>query len=158
MEDFFDRLMQRWRHKNSLSRREILANIRYNRWQREKEILAIDQEIKNERYEIKNSLKRDMPTFAKLFLIFLFVNFSLIELFTAWVTVRSFSLAYATGIMPDFTPLVTLIGAVIGQTLTYGFYSSKSKAENTEGGIVFESAMYGLRNENKEDNSDDAVG
>ena len=157
MEEFFERLAKRWRYNNSLSRREIVANIKYKRWQREKEILSLEQEIKDERYQIKHKFKKEIPTFAKLFLIFLFINFTAIELFTGWVTIKSFSLAYATGMMPDFTPLVTLIGAVIGQTLTYGFYSSKSKAENTEGGIIYESAMYGLRN-GIEDNSDNVVG
>ena len=147
MENWFERLISWWRQKDSLRKREIASNIKYKRWQREKEILLTEEEIKNEKYKIKNArIKEGLPTFAKLFLIFLFINFTAIELFTAYVTIKSFTLAYAVGMMPDFTPLVTLIGAVMGQTLTYGFYSSKSKAENVEGGIVYESAMFNLRN------------
>lgn len=85
-------------------------------------------------------LKRK-PSFSKILLVFLFINFIILEIFTGWVTVTSFPLAYAIGISPDFTPLITLLGAVIGQTITYGIYSAKAKAENTAGGIVFEAGM-----------------
>jgi hypothetical protein len=51
--------------------------------------------------------------------------------------------------MPDFTPLITLLGSVIGETLSFGIYCAKSKAENTKGGIVYETA---LREYDKKDN------
>ena len=114
MRDFLEYIMKRWRYKKSLTQKEIAAKIKYKRWQREKEVLSLEQKIKDERYQIKHPNKGSMPTFGKLFLIFLFINFSLIELFTGWVTIKSFTLAYATGMMPDLTPLVTLIGTVIG--------------------------------------------
>lgn len=157
-EDFFERLIDKWRSRNSLKRREALARIRYRRWQQEKAIMSIDEEIKREKKEIKARLKHEFPSWAKILLIFLFINFTVIEIFTGWVTVSSFALAYAIGTMPDFTPLVTLIGAVIGQTLSYGFYSFKSKAENTEGGIVYEAAMFNLRNGIDDNNKDEPVG
>ena len=145
-------------HGKTLRQKEAIAKVKYRRWQQEKEIYALTEEIKQEKKEIKNKMRKDLPSWGKLLLVFLFINFTLIEIFTAWVTISSFSLAYAIGIMPDFTPLVTLIGAVIGQTLSYGFYSFKSKAENTEGGIVYEAAMYGIRNGGEPEDYSDAVG
>ena len=60
--------------------------------------------------------------------------------------------------MPDFPPLITLIGAVIGQTLSYGIYSSKSKAENTKGGIIYETAMANYFQPNEEIDNEGGVG
>lgn len=154
-EDFLENLVNKMRSRNSLKRRAALTRIKYRRWQEEKAILSMEEEIKKEKKEIKDTLKKEFPSWAKILLIFLFINFTVIEIFTGWVTVSSFALAYAIGTMPDFTPLVTLIGAVIGQTLSYGFYSFKSKAENTEGGIVYEAAMFNLRNGIMDDNNGD---
>jgi len=89
--------------------------------------------------------KKKAP-FSKILLIILFINFFLLEIFTGWVTIYSFSLAFSIEEMPDFTPLITLIGAVIGETLSYGIYIAKSKAENTQGGIVYEAAMQEFNN------------
>ena len=43
--------------------------------------------------------------------------------------------------MPDFTPLVTLIGAVVSEVIGFGVYSLKSTKENTVGGIVYDSVI-----------------
>ena len=42
---------------------------------------------------------------------------------------------------PDFSPLVALIGAVIGEVIGFAVYSLKSAKENTKNGIVYEQAM-----------------
>ena len=89
-------------------------------------------------------------SYSKFLSTLLFINFFLLEIFTGWVTIKTFSLAYAIETMPDFTPLITLLGAVIGETLSYGIYCAKSKAENTTGGIVYEAAMRGLNDEEEE--------
>ncbi len=94
--------------------------------------------------------KEKKISYSKLLLTLLFINFFLLEIFTGWVTIKSFSLAYAIETMPDFTPLITLLGAVIGETLSYGIYCSKSKAENTKDGIVYETAMRNLENDEEE--------
>lgn len=99
---------------------------------------------------MKQKKEKKKISYSKLLLTLLFVNFFLLEIFTGWVTIKSFSLAYAIETMPDFTPLITLLGAVIGETLSYGIYCSKSKAENTTGGIVFETAMRNLEDEEEE--------
>ena len=144
-----------------LSERERDSDIKYRLWQREKVILEKDQEIAEDKYYLKQKFwNRKMP-FGKVFLILLFTNFTILEIFTAWITISSIQLGYAINTMPDFMPFITLLGAVIGQTITYGIYSAKSKAENTAGGIVFETAMKELeQNQSPQfnDNQDIGVG
>ena len=80
-----------------------------------------------------------------MLLAFLFVNFTLLEGFIVWVTIKSFELAMINGIEPSYSPLLALIPAVLGETISYGIYCAKSKAENTKNGIVYETAMRELR-------------
>lgn len=122
-------------------------------WEQLKQAIKIENQIAEEKDALNNRKEeQEKVSWSKKFLIFLFVNFSIIEIFTGFVTFSSFVLAYKTGISPDLTPLITLIGAVIGETLSYGIYAAKSKAENTEGGIVFEQHMEQLRQQYEEDN------
>jgi hypothetical protein len=126
-------------------------------WNQLKPALKTENKIQLEKEELtieKN--KNKFPTWGKILLIFLFLNFTILEIFTAWVTKETMSLAFATGMMPDFTPLITLLGSVAGQTLSYGIYSAKSKAENTQGGIIYDLAM--LEHGRVDDNNGDAVG
>ena len=125
-------------------------------WSQLKPALEINNNISNEKYELTEARKKNrFPTWGKILLVFLFINFTILEIFTAWVTKETMSLAFATGMMPDFTPLITLLGSIAGQTLSYGIYCVKSKAENTQGGIVYDLAMleHNIINEN-----DNAVG
>lgn len=78
---------------------------------------------------------------SKVLMSLLFANCTVVELFTMWVTVQSFNLAYATSLAPDFTPLNTLVGTVVAEVIGFAVYCLKSMRENTKGGIVFESAM-----------------
>lgn len=86
---------------------------------------------------------------SHLVLVFLLVNFTIIEIFTGWVTVAAIQVAMVNGVM-DFTPLVAFIGAFIGEVATYFTYNKKATAENTEGGIIYDLAM--------KNNNSDAVG
>lgn len=144
--------------------RKYKENINFQEklWLQLKPVLNRQNKIEQEKKEIINERHRiKLPTWSKLLLVFLFINFTILEIFVGWITVQSFNLAYTTGVLPDFTPLVTLIGAVIGQTLTYWTYCNKSKAENTEGGIVFQSMMNNFQlatKEENENNNDNAVG
>lgn len=131
--------------------KKYLSDLKFKNWQIEKPILEQNQLIKQEKDLIKCRDQKRKTAFGKLLMIFLFINFTVLELFTGWVTIKSFSLAYTIEQMPDFSPLITLLGAVIGETLSYGIYCHKAKAENTEGGIVFESAMHELRNNEEEE-------
>lgn len=112
-------------------------------WDIRRPLIETQNQIEEEQKELQiTHRKNKFPAWSKVLLIILFTNFTVLEIFIGWVTVKSFSLALSIGMMPDFTPLITLIGAVIGQTLSYGIYSSKSKAENTEGGITYEMARW----------------
>ena len=55
--------------------------------------------------------------------------------------IKGISVALATGMALDMTPLVTLIGTGVAEVIGYGIYALKSTKENTVGGIVYESAM-----------------
>ena len=45
-------------------------------------------------------------------------------------------LAPQTG-MVDFSPIVTLISAVVGEIIGFAIYAAKAAKENTIGGIVY---------------------
>ena len=108
-------------------------------WQIEKENLERQNKIQDE-YNQLTTTNESHLSMSKKALIFLLISCSCIEIFTIWVTIRSISLAFAMGIMPDFTPLVTLIGTVVGEVVALAAYYAKSAKENTSGGITYESA------------------
>ena len=117
-------------------------------WDARKPLIEIQNQIDEEKKELTiQHIKTKLPSCSKIFAVFLFVNFTILEIFTGWITIKSFSLASTMGISPDFTPFITLVGAVIGQTFSYWIYSSKSKAENTQGGIVYEATMAGIQSD-----------
>lgn len=109
------------------------------KWEIEKNNLQRRNKIHKE-YEELTKIATNKLTVSKKALIFLFISCTIIEIFTMWVTIQSISLAFAMGIMPDFTPLVTLIGTVVGEVIALGAYYAKSAKENTSGGITYESA------------------
>ena len=109
-------------------------------WDQERPLLATQKKIKEEKEEL-NKKELKLPSWSKLFLAFLLINFTILEVFIGWVTIRSFDLAFQTISSPDFTPLITLISAVVGETISYGIYCAKSKAENTSGGVVHDIAV-----------------
>ena len=126
-------------------------------WKQLKPIIEKNNNINKEKEELKlDKTEKQKVTWSKALLLFLFINFTILELFTGWVTIQSFSLAYAIGMMPDFTPLITLLGSIVGQTISYGVYCSKAKAENTSNGLIYEAAMYQMRQD--ENNNEEAVG
>ena len=65
--------------------------------------------------------------------------------------------AFSTGLI-DFTPLVALIGAVVGEVLGYAIYSLKAAKENTLNGITYMTAQYELEQKKKQENIDNAAG
>ena len=124
-------------------------------WSRLKPALLRENKLEQEKKEIrdfKNKIK--LPSWSKMLLVFLFINFTMLELFIGYVTIQSFALAFALSMTPDFTPLITLIGLVAGETISYGAYCAKSKAENIEGGITYDTTMYELKYGPKEENED----
>lgn len=123
-----------------MTKEEREITIKEHRWQREKEILERKYKLKQEKKEFKKQLLPKIST-SKLLIFFLFINCTIIELFTGFVTLRSLDLATLTMMNPDFTPLVALIGAVVSEVVGYAVYALKSAKENTAGGITYEAAM-----------------
>lgn len=123
-----------------MTKEEREITIKEHRWQREKEVLERKYKLKQEKKEFK---KRFLPKIStsKLLIFFLFLNCTIVELFTGFVTLKSLDLTTLTMANPDFTPLVTLIGAVVSEVIGYAVYAVKSAKENTAGGITYETAM-----------------
>ena len=123
-------------------------------WNKEKEILEREYRIKAERKSLKEKFKekKDKIANSKLLVWFLFINCTIIELFTIWVISRELNLAAEGILAPDLSPLMALITTVVAEVIGFGIYALKSTKENTEGGIVFETAMREFEKTN-EDNS-----
>ncbi len=120
------------RYREALAQKEA--------WEQEKKAIKIQQQIHKERRKLLNPFAK--ISFSKWLIFFLFLNCTGLEIFTAWVTVQTIQLAFATGAIIDFSPLVTLIGLVVGEVIGYGIYSLKSVKENTKGGIVYDSNIH----------------
>lgn len=123
-----------------MTKEEREITIKEHRWQREKEVLERKYKLKQEKREFKKKFLPKIST-SKLLIFFLFLNCTIIELFTGFVTLKSLDLTTLTMANPDFTPLVTLIGAVVSEVVGYAVYALKSAKENTAGGITYETAM-----------------
>ena len=123
-----------------MTKEEREITIKEHRWQREKEVLERKYKLKQDKKEFKKQFLPKIST-SKLLILFLFINCTIIELFTGFVTLKSLDLTTLTIMNPDFTPLVALIGAVVSEVVGYAVYALKSAKENTAGGITYETAM-----------------
>jgi hypothetical protein len=123
-----------------MTKQERELAIEEHRWQRKKELLERKYKLRQEKKEFKKQFLPKIST-SKLLILFLFINCTIIELFTGFVTLKSLDLTALTMTTPDFTPLVALIGAVVSEVVGYAVYAIKSAKENTAGGIVYETAM-----------------
>lgn len=112
-------------------------------WNAEKVILERKQKLREEKREMRKPKK--MST-TKLLVGFLFVNCTLVELFTGWATAQSLKISYITGNPMDFSPLVTLIGAVVTEVMGFAVYAVKATKENTANGITYMMAQQSLNN------------
>ena len=128
-------------------RNEQTLTLEEKKWEAEKQYLEREYKLKMDKKAMRRKMMGKIPT-SKLLILFLFINCTLIELFTGWTTIHSFKLAHELMIAPDFTPLVTLIGAVISEVIGYAVYSLKAMKENTSGGIVYDSALNNNDNNN----------
>ena len=126
--------------KEKYEKRQKEINEKAENWEIERENIKKCNNIRDEYNQLTKS-KTDKLSMSKKALIFLFINCTLVEIFTGWVTVKSFALAFAMGIMPDFSPLLAIIGAVVGEVVGLMTYYAKSTKENTVGGIVYENSL-----------------
>ena len=142
-----------------MTERERDLIIAERRWQKEKPLREREYKLKEDQRQFKETHRPKIST-SKLLIVFLFINCTIIEIFTGYVTLKSLDIATMTFMMPDFTPLVTLIGAVVSEVIGFAIYAIKSAKENTSGGIVYETAMMNLcgNRDPSEVNNSDAVG
>jgi len=130
-----------------LKEKEIQVIKLERKWKKEKELIERENKIKQEKKDIKSW------STTKLFMSFLFINCTCIELFTAVVLCWTIYLSKTTGIAADFSPLNTLIGAVVSEAIGFAVYSIKSAKENSKNGITYMKAEYELKNSAIEDDS-----
>ena len=122
-------------------------------WNKEKDLLEREYKMKAERKSLKNKFKekKDKIANSKLLIWFLFINCTIIEIFTLVVICEELALAAKGILIPDLSPLITLITTVVAEVIGFGVYALKSAKENTEGGIIYETTMFNLQNENGEE-------
>ena len=134
-----------------LNRKKIMAEAQ--QWNQQKKLIEIKHKIKQE----KKQFKPKIFTTTKLLVLFLFINCTIIEVFTGWATVQSLNNSLITGQPTDFAPLIALIGAIVGEVMGFAIYAIKSLKENSVGGIVYEQSLKDTIFKNQK-NTDEAVG
>lgn len=91
---------------------------------------------------------RKRITTSKLAMWFILINCVAIELY-------SMAAMWHFG---DLSALYALLGAVVGQSLTYISYNNKSCRENSRGGITYETAMSEPIDTDNSESNDDVCG
>lgn len=124
--------------RETLSQKQIEKEER--KWANEKPLLERQRKIQEEKREYYKP-KFLKPSTSKMLIGFLFINCTAIEIFTGWATIQMLSVAMATGLSIDFSPLVALVGAVVSEVFGYAIYSLKATKENSIGGITYDLAM-----------------
>ena len=132
-----------------LREKERLVSKQEKIWSKEKNLLAREYNIKAEKKSLKEKFfgKKDKIANSKLLIWFLFINCTIIELFTIWVICRELGLAAEGILSPDLSPLMALISTVVAEVIGFGIYALKSTKENTTGGIIYETTMHNLQNQ-----------
>lgn len=91
----------------------------------------MEEELKRKREEYWP--KRKLPSTSKVALAYIFLSCTAVQLY---------SMA-AMWHFADLSALYSLIGATVGEAISYCAYAAKATKENTEGGIVHDMAMRG---------------
>lgn len=131
---------------SDLKQRELRITEKEKRWEEQKKILQRENNLRHQKMQFFFGKARKKLSTSKLLILLLFINCTIIEIFVGWVTIRSLELASWSMITPDFTPLVTLVGAVVTQVVGYAVYAIKAAKENSKGGITYMAAQYDLQN------------
>lgn len=113
------------------------------------ELENLREEYKQQEEDAKQKKRKKIP-YSKIVMGLLFV-------LAIQIVVFSEIMMYRTG---NLSALYALIGISASLTAGYFGYLSHSKAENTKGGIVYDSAMaeMGIQEESEYSGEDDAVG
>lgn len=121
----------------SLSKKTKKLEHQEEQWSKEKQILEREYSLKEDKRSFEQKYKRKKMSTSKKLITFLFVNCTVVELFVLWVTVQTLHLAMLTDAIVDFTPLVTLVGAIVSEVIGYAVYAIKSAKENCAGGVTY---------------------
>lgn len=89
--------------------------------------------MRAEERALKRAGKRKIkwPSQSKMGMWYIFISCTVVQIYSM-IAMWHFA---------DLAPLATLIGATVGEGLTYYAYTAKAKAENTAGGIVYENSL-----------------
>lgn len=120
------------------------ALIRMENRRRKNEIREINEKEKTPKKQFKRT------TTTKLLMYFIFTNCFMIEVYSMWVMVK----------LSDLSALYSLIGAVIGESLSFAIYCAKSFNETKEEErIRLEKDMfeYGLNSDSDDTCNDDTI-
>lgn len=121
--------------------KEKILQRREQDWLKKRTLLEKRYSLQEEKKAFYEQYRPPKKTTNKKLITFLFINCTVIEIFTLWITIKSMYLAADAMMTPDFSPLVTLVGAAVSEVIGYAIYAAKSMKENTEGGIVYMQAQ-----------------
>lgn len=99
---------------------------------------SIERKQKLKEEKRKYGFQFKLPSTSKLVLLVVFLMCIEIMIFAQ----------YASIVLNDASPLVTLIGIPVTLVPTVIAYMLKSRSENTQGGITYEKVMYELSQQN----------
>ena len=99
------------------------------KWNKDREILETKEQIRQEKEEILKKRKKQSTT--KCIVAFLFVNCTVIELYSMFLMYK----------LQDTSALPVLIAAVVTEVVGFAIYAFKALKENTKGGITYDTAM-----------------
>ena len=98
-------------------------------WKLERQILEKKQQIKKEKAQLLREEKK--VTTTKKLVTYLFVCATAIQLFTGYLMIVQIQLLKQGVIITlDTSPLISLIGAVVGEVMVFAVYAVKSFKEN----------------------------
>lgn len=104
-------------------------------WQEERGLRERVNQVKIEKNQLKQNFFEKIGT--KPLITYLFLNCTLIEIFTMLILLWSLQISAMTGVSADMTPLTALISTVVGEVIAFGIYAYKSAKENTKGGTTY---------------------
>lgn len=109
------------------------------KWEKQKPILEAEEKVRQEKIQIVE--QKAKLSMTKKIVLFLVLNCTIIELFTAHLMIEQMEMSKATGIAPDMSPQMALITAIISEVIAFLIYAYKSLQENKRGGITYDLAM-----------------
>ncbi|MBQ9011840.1 MAG: hypothetical protein IJ093_04245 [Bacilli bacterium] len=112
-------------------------------YEEKKVIIHLQEELKQYRN------KYHATATSKLVLWFMLILLLAIVIFTGYVTIKMMTIIATIGGAMDFTPLVALISAMIGQVIITLGYFAKSTKENSEGGVTYLAAQHQLQEQDE---------